>query len=192
MLSLYANAVTKAFASGLLLVCLLISPLAMAAADEDRLLIDTQARELLLLSDSKVRLRLREVAIGRFGANAEKRLGDGTTPVGEYRVTGLREHAKFHYFIDIDYPSVQDARRGLAAGLISLAERQAIERAHRRGLRPPQNTALGGQLGIHGVGVGDPEVHREYNWTRGCVALEDWQLDELRPWLRVGMPVEIR
>ena len=53
-------------------------------------------------------------------------------------------------------------------------------------------TALGGQLGIHGLGVGDAEIHRAYNWTRGCVALEDWQIDELRPWLRVGMPVEIR
>lgn len=167
-------------------------PVTVAVAEGLHLVVDTQARELLVMNDSTVRLRLREVAIGRFGAAAGRKRGDGTTPIGEYRVSGLRAHDSFHFFIDIDYPSVEDARRGYAAGLISLAEKRAIELAHRRGDQPPQNTALGGQLGIHGVGVGDPEIHHAYNWTRGCVALEDWQIDELRPWLRVGMPVEIR
>ena len=171
---------------------LLLASVSLAVAEDLHLVVDTRARELLVMNDSSVRLRLRDVAIGRFGATDDRRRGDGTTPIGEYRVSGLRAHDSFHFFIDIDYPSVEDARRGHAGGLISLAERRAIERAHRRGAQPPQNTALGGQLGIHGLGVGDAEIHRAYNWTRGCVALEDWQIDELRPWLRVGMPVEIR
>jgi murein L,D-transpeptidase YafK len=167
-------------------------PISIAVADALHLVVDTQARELRVMNGSSVRLRLRDVAIGRFGATADRKRGDGTTPIGEYRISGLRVHDSFHFFIDIDYPSVEDARRGYASGLISLAEKRAIERAHRRGVQPPQNTALGGHLGIHGVGDGDPEVHRAYNWTHGCVALEDWQIDELRPLLRVGMPVKIR
>lgn len=175
-----------------LLLYLLALPVAALGEPGMRLVVDTEARELLILNDDRVRLRLRDVALGRFGAAADKRRGDGVTPIGRYRITGLRPHDKFHFFIDIDYPSVDDARRGYASGLISLAEKRAIERAHRRGEVPPQHTALGGLLGIHGVGVGDPEIHRQYNWTQGCVALDDWQIDELRPWLRVGMPVEIR
>ena len=178
-----------------LLFWLLVLPGAWASDDRAgglRLLVDTRAGELLVLDGSTVRLRLRDVAIGRFGATSEKRRGDGYTPIGDYRVTRLRRHDKFHFFIDIDYPSVADARRGYAAGLIDEAEKRAIVDAHSRGETPPQHTELGGLLGIHGVGVGDPEIHRQFNWTRGCIALEDWQVDELSSWVRIGMPVQIR
>jgi lipoprotein-anchoring transpeptidase ErfK/SrfK len=60
------------------------------------------------------------------------------------------------------------------------------------GKTPPQHTPLGGYIGIHGVGSGDPEVHRAYNWTNGCVALTNAQIDILAEWARAGTPVEIR
>ena len=79
-----------------------------------------------------------------------------------------------------------------AAGEISRQQLQAIVSAHRRGKAPPQNTRLGGQIGIHGLGEADLDLHRMTNWTRGCVALTDRQVDSLLGWIRVGMTVEIR
>ena len=49
-----------------------------------------------------------------------------------------------------------------------------------------------GNIGIHGVGSGDLDVHREYNWTNGCVALTNAQIDILAQWAHIGTPVEIR
>ena len=60
------------------------------------------------------------------------------------------------------------------------------------GRPPPQDTALGGYIGIHGVGAGDPAVHEDFNWTEGCVALTDAQIDALLRHITVGTAVEIR
>lgn len=68
----------------------------------------------------------------------------------------------------------------------------AIRRAHKRGEVPPQNTGLGGLIGIHGIGAGDADMHREYNWTNGCVALTNEEIDRLVEWVDVGTLVEIR
>ena len=77
-------------------------------------------------------------------------------------------------------------------GDITEAQWQAIRRASAANRRPPQDTALGGYIGIHGTGDGDLRIHSEYNWTNGCIALTNEQIDRLLDWVRVGTPVEIR
>ena len=47
-------------------------------------------------------------------------------------------------------------------------------------------------IGIHGIGDGDRGVHRDFNWTNGCVALTNEEIDELLRWVKIGTPVEIR
>lgn len=170
----------------------LLSLQAVAAPEPVRILVDTANSTLSVKRGTSTLLTVPDVAIGRYGATAQKRRGDGMTPLGRYRVAWLKPNHGHHYFIGIDYPAVDDARRGHAAGLINEAQLRAIERAHRDGRVPPQDTPLGGQIGIHGIGQGDPEVHANYNWTRGCVAVTDVQLDQLLPWIRLGTPVEIR
>ncbi|MFC6670290.1 L,D-transpeptidase family protein [Marinobacterium aestuariivivens] len=59
------------------------------------------------------------------------------------------------------------------------------------GLVPPQDTPLGGQIGIHGLGGGDPDVHELFNWTNGCVALTDAEVKRLARWVNRGTRVEI-
>ena len=68
----------------------------------------------------------------------------------------------------------------------------AILDAFRRGRLPPQDTALGGELGIHGTGDGSPAIQRDVNWTTGCVALTNQQAFELERWVRVGTTVVVR
>ena len=57
---------------------------------------------------------------------------------------------------------------------------------------PPQQTALGGHIGIHGIGAGDPRIHEDFNWTSGCIALTNAQIDDLAGWVRLGMRVVVR
>jgi len=51
---------------------------------------------------------------------------------------------------------------------------------------------LGGGIGIHGIGRGDLDIHRQYNWTNGCVALDNDQITDLARWIGVGTRVVIR
>ncbi|HSJ49561.1 MAG TPA: L,D-transpeptidase, partial [Gammaproteobacteria bacterium] len=95
-------------------------------------------------------------------------------------------------FFGLDYPNLTHARAGLETGRISRAEFAAIRAALKQGVTPPQQTALGGLIGIHGLGDGDPVVHEDFNWTNGCVALTNEQMDDLAQWVYEGMRVIIR
>ncbi len=164
----------------------------VAAGTGPWLLVDTEALTLTVMQDGQPRMTLGNIAIGRYGASAEKRRGDNTTPRGRFRVHRINRDSEFYRFIGLDYPDVQRARQASQAGDIGRRELQAILGAHDRGEAPPQGTVLGGNIGIHGLGEGDPQLHETINWTRGCVALTDEQIDALLPWVQIGMTVEIR
>jgi lipoprotein-anchoring transpeptidase ErfK/SrfK len=92
----------------------------------------------------------------------------------------------------LNYPNLEYASLAYYDGRIDKATYQAIGNALREGKRPPQQTALGGYIGIHGIGAGDPYIHENINWTNGCVALTNQQIKRLLAWVKVGMRVEIR
>lgn len=173
-----------------LLVFLLTIPAAVVA--ETRIRIDTAASRLTVLNGDQAILVIDDIAIGRFGARRGKQMGDGMTPLGSYRVIRIRQSKEFHYFIELDYPSVADAEAGLKRGIITPAQAASIRSAHARGKQPPQDTPLGGHIGLHGVGSGDLAVHEQFNWTKGCVAMTNDQVDRLLPLIRVGTPVVIK
>ena len=169
--------------------------LGSAAADAEStrwLLVDTGDLTLTVYHDDRPQLTLHDLSIGRYGASAAKRRGDNTTPLGRFRITRLDRNSAFHRFIALGYPGATRAARAQREGLISDAQYHAIIQASRQGAEPPQNTPLGGHIGIHGLGQADPQVHQSMNWTKGCVALTNQQVDTLWSWVRVGMLVEIR
>ena len=174
----------------LFLILLLLGPVNLRAAP--KIVIDTGNASLSVLQDGKLLLQLEQIAIGRFGATAAKQRGDGRTPVGKYKIGWIKRDSAFRQFIGINYPAPADAKRGLKQNLIDKQTHDQIMAAHRQDQVPPQNTKLGGFLGIHALGQADLAVHRRYNWTRGCVATTNEQMDELLPWIEIGMPVEIR
>jgi hypothetical protein len=168
-----------------------------SAADEGTeeapwLLVDTEALTLKVMQGERPKMTLHNIAIGRYGTSPEKRRGDNSTPLGRFRVAWIRRDSDFHRFIGLDYPDIERAEKAHREGVIDERTLQTILAAHRRGKRPPQNTVLGGQIGIHGLGQGDPRLHERMNWTRGCVALTDRQVDSLLPWAHIGTMVEIR
>lgn len=79
----------------------------------------------------------------------------------------------------------------LAEGKISARAATTIEKAAAQHRLPPQSGPLGGGIGIHGIGRGDPAVHAAFNWTDGCIALSNEQLRDFARWAKLGMRVEV-
>ena len=182
----------------LLLHCLLlaVSPAQATDAGPDGaqawILVDSNALELSVMQGEHILQTYENVAIGSNGATWNKRQGDEKTPLGDFQIMEIRESQRFQMFIAIDYPTLQHATRALESKGLAPSEYRAIQDAWAQGRPPPQNTSLGGHIGIHGVGAGNTSIHSGVNWTDGCVALNNEQLEQLLRQIRVGMKVRIR
>lgn len=108
------------------------------------------------------------------------------TPEGLYYVVAKNDQSRFYRALVLNYPSADDARKGLSSGLITEHEYYAILEADQRRKTPPMNTALGGWIEIHGDGTGSRTT-----WTRGCVAITNTAMDDLWHRVPVGTPVLI-
>ncbi len=193
--------VLKPFAGGMpaslkrfLLVCLLVlvpagSPL---LAEGIRVLIDTETDSLKVMQGDHVIRSYENIAIGRYGKTYFKVRGDNKTPLGQFRIGWVKKSARYYRFLGLTYPDLPAADRALVDGRIDESQWQLIRRASEAGKVPSQRTPLGGQIGIHGIGSGDRQVHQDFNWTNGCIAITNEEIDELLQWVKVGTPVEIR
>jgi murein L,D-transpeptidase YafK len=119
-------------------------------------------------------------------------VSDQTTPLGEFRISGINPRSRYHLFMALDYPTMEHAKSALADGRIDSDEYLAVSNAWLAAEPPPQNTRLGGYLGIHGIGGGSEEIHGRVNWTDGCIAVTNEQIDELAHWVVVGTRVSVR
>lgn len=108
------------------------------------------------------------------------------TPVGAFFVAGKNPRSQYYKALVLNYPTARHAERGLRSRLISEAQYDAIVRAEEEFRMPPMNTLLGGWIEIHGHGTG-----ARINWTQGCVAIQDRQMDEIWSLTHVGTPVYI-
>lgn len=168
------------------------SSAADAAADEVWLLVDTENLTISVMRGKALLYKYDNIAIGSNGPSVARRVSDQTTPLGEFRINGINPRSRFHLFMALDYPTMEHARRALADGRISPDEYMAVSNAWLGGEPPPQDTRLGGYLGIHGVGDGNTEIHGLVNWTDGCIAVTNEQMDELARWVGVGTRVSVR
>ena len=149
-----------------------------------RIVVLKSKRRLQLYSDGAL-VRTYKVGLGLNPVPDKVREGDRATPEGDFYVFTKNDKSAFYLSLGISYPNTEDAERGLRDGLISHAQRDAIVKAIKRKGTPPQNTALGGQIYIHGNGAGS-------DWTWGCVALENEDVKELFDAVPVGTAVTIK
>lgn len=163
-----------------------------AVAGEIWLDIDTGELTVSVMDGEAVTKTFESIAIGRNGASSSKLAGDQKTPLGSYHIRRIKTDSRFHLFLGLDYPNMDQATAALKAGHISSLEWQTINLAHLQGREPPANTPLGGYIGIHGIGSGDPAIHEDFNWTEGCIALTNDQIDDLVRWIKPGTRVEVR
>ncbi len=133
------------------------------------------------------------VALGREEDGPKRAGRDNRTPEGYYHVAGpARRSQRFHLFLPIDYPSRADAELGLALGTIDESTYEQIVGALEEGRVPPQDTPLGGHVGFHGEGQRWKGDSVNLNWTYGCIALDDDQIEFLAERVPAGTPVIIR
>ena len=169
----------------LVLASLLAAPLTAAPATEPALsLIVLKAERRLEVRHGEQTVKTYRIGLGNTPTGTKQRQGDGRTPEGTFYVCVKNPKSRFHLSLGLSYPTPADAARGLREGLITQAEHDAVLAAHRNHTTPPWNTALGGEIFIHGNGSGS-------DWTLGCVALDDVDMTELYALVGKGTPVEI-
>lgn len=164
-----------------------------AHADNARwALVDTTAHTLTILDAANRTLeRFDNVAFGRGGVAPLHAKGDHTTPLGEFRITHIKPSRRFETFFGLNYPTAAHAEQAFSRGIIDAGTRNGIQNTPLAGI-PPQNTVLGGAIGIHGIGRGSLRIHSMAYWTAGCVALTNQQLRRFAKWAEPGMRVVIK
>lgn len=196
----FCNGSGAATAALLLLGAVLFAPAATAAPSLEpaspryEIEISKSRNELVIREGAEI-VRRYYAAYGSGGKGAKRRRGDDMTPVGAYRIVDFKADSRFQFFMLLNYPNLVDGWHGYRERTIDAAQFKAIAAAWRNGAMPPQDTALGGYIGIHGIGEVTPkklDIHRSLNWTQGCIALNNEEIDELRQYVTVGTRVFIR
>ena len=147
------------------------APQASPAQKADAVLILKKDHVLELLAGDKV-IQSYKVALGRGGLAPKQREGDARTPEGHYIIDARNEVSHYHRALHVSYPNAEDRARAARLG-----------------------AAAGGAIMIHGLPNGMGwlgATHRLYDWTRGCIAVTDDEIDEIWNMVPVGTPVEIR
>jgi len=152
-------------------VPLLLAAGSIHAAGADFVLVEKSRHQMTLFANHRP-IKTYRVAIGSGGLDPKRHEGDGRTPEGRYRIDGRLAHSRFHLALHISYPSPAD-RRAAAA----------------RQERP------GGAIMIHGLPNGMAWIgsgHRLHDWTNGCIAVTNDEIEEIWRLVPDGTTVEIR
>jgi murein L,D-transpeptidase YafK len=137
----------------------------------DRILVEKSERKLSILRGGKV-LKTYHVALGRNPIGAKEQEGDNKTPEGIYTIDYRNPKSDYHLALHISYPSAEE-----------------ITRAAQRGVN------AGFDIMIHGLPNGQDRIGaapRQKDWTAGCIAVTDEEIDELYRVTPDGTTIEIR
>jgi murein L,D-transpeptidase YafK len=159
-------------ALALLLLCLTALASGAQASSEpgvDRIEVYKTRHEMRLLNEGRL-VKIYRVALGRETGKKEH-AGDNRTPEGTYVIDFVKRHSTYHRALHISYPNQDD-----------------FQQAARRGERP------GGNIMIHGLASESPmalRMHRLFDWTRGCIAVTNAEIEELARLVKPGTPIVI-
>ncbi len=144
---------------------------ALQTGPADRVLIEKKERRLTLMSKGKV-LKTYKIALGGNPEGPKERQGDNKTPEGTYFIASRNKNSQYHLSLRISYPNEDDKKRAKELGV-----------------------SPGGDIMIHGIknGFSQPGMsHTEVDWTKGCIAVTDEEIEEIEKLVPNGTVVEIR
>lgn len=172
------------------LFCLLSMGVSSVLA-EDMIFINKHLRTLSLFRDDRLLLQY-SISIGLNTLTDKAYLQDYATPEGNYKILYKKNSKLYGWFLGISYPNEADAWLAFFYGRIDEKTLKRIVKAVENKRFPPQDTALGGALGIHGGSVfRKDENGTARDWTRGCVALNDEDMVTLYKVVKIGAAVRI-
>ncbi|HST10678.1 MAG TPA: L,D-transpeptidase family protein [Terriglobales bacterium] len=160
--------------------CVLLATVARTCQADDRLAADAHADKVVVskkdhtleLFDHGKLLKKYKVALGGELAGRKERQGDHKTPEGLYVLDRRNEHSQFYKSPHVSYPNAEDRAR-----------------AQKAGVNP------GGDIMVHGLPNGFGWIgngHRVRDWTDGCIAVTNEEMDEIWRMVADGTPIEIR
>jgi murein L,D-transpeptidase YafK len=137
----------------------------------DRIVVMKSARTMTLESGGQP-LKTYKVALGGQPVGAKQQQGDHKTPEGEYFVDAKNAHSQFYMALRLSYPSAEDTARARKLGV-----------------------SAGGDVEIHGLGKKYGWIgarHRLTDWTDGCIAVTNEEIEDIFRIVPVGTPVQIK
>ena len=136
----------------------------------DSIVVEKSLRRLTVFAGG-LPLRTYDVALGRVPSGPKLQIGDFRTPEGLYYIDARNPQSQFHRGLHVSYPNAQDLARARAMGVDT-----------------------GGDIMIHGLPNGQAQyapTHRALDWTSGCVAVTNEEIEELWDSVPLGTPVRI-
>jgi tetratricopeptide (TPR) repeat protein len=143
---------------------------ALRTEPADKVLIEKKERRLTLLSKGEV-IKTYKIALGGNPVGPKERQGDNKTPEGTYIIDSRNRDSGYHLSLHISYPNEKDKMRAKELGV-----------------------SPGGDIMIHGIKNGLSWVgasHAEVDWTKGCIAVADEEMEEIDKRVPNGTIVEI-
>ena len=137
----------------------------------DKLIVIKHEHRLQLLSKGAV-VKTYKVALGTQAVGPKQQQGDHRTPEGTYVLDSRNAHSQFYKSIHISYPDAADRARASAT-----------------------HVSPGGDIYLHGLPNGYGSIgaaHRLRDWTDGCIAVTDDEIDEIWALVKNGTPIEIK
>ncbi len=138
--------------------------------EADRVVVIKSQRVMMLMRQGQL-LKSYRVSLGRGGLEPKMREGDHRTPEGNYTLDYRNPRSRFHLALHVSYPNDVD-----------------IAKARRLGAAP------GGSIMVHGIANGLGwlgRVHRLMDWTDGCIAVTNSEMEEIYRAVPTGTPIEI-
>jgi murein L,D-transpeptidase YafK len=158
------------------------------------LLIDRKNYSLSIYEDT-VFIKSCRANFGRNINNPKCRDDDNATPVGEYMICSIDTLNRYHKFLRINYPNLTDAGEALVKGRISQKQYDKLNFEFYYGDCPDQETDLGGNIGIQGIGEYNSIFKNfpfVFNWTDGSIAVSNEDIDEIYSVVKRGTKVVIK
>jgi len=162
--------------------------------NEANILIDRSSYKLMLYNDT-VFIKSYRANFGRNITVPKCKDGDLATPVGEYKICDIDTASRYHIFLKLNYPNLNDAAEALRKDEITQTEYDKIKSAIEVGSCPDSTTGLGGHIGVQGIGrlnIVFKYLPFNYNWTDGSIAISNEDIDELYSVVKKGTKVVIR
>lgn len=145
-------------------------PIAQAVQQVDYVLVVKSERRMFLIKNGRV-VRHYDISLGRNPEGHKEQEGDKRTPEGQYLLDYKLEDSAFYKAIHISYPNEHD-----------------LENARRKNVDP------GGKIMIHGQPNGNKKytsITQQYDWTSGCIAVTNRDMDELWQLIEENTPIRI-
>ena len=158
------------------------------------IIIDRDTYALSLYEDT-VLVKSYRVSFGRNIHKIKNKAGDEATPVGEYKICSIDTSHQYHIFFRLNYPNLNDAAEALRKGWITQKEFNQIKFEFYYEGCTKYNEALGGDIGIHGIGRLNyifKNLPFVFNWTNGSIAMSDENMNELYSIVKVGTKVVVK